>query len=64
MITAYSALCSIIGGRTPKQVFAGATAIFVLSLELYDTGKALSDLARHFLHLIQRLGAGDIPFRA
>jgi hypothetical protein len=64
IIAAHSALCSIIGGRTPKQVFAGATAIFMLSLELYNTGKALSDLARHFLHLIQRVGAGDIPLRA
>ncbi|KAJ7857651.1 hypothetical protein B0H14DRAFT_686540 [Mycena olivaceomarginata] len=61
IIAAHSALCSIIGGRTPKQVFAGATAIFVLSSELYNTGKALSNLARHFLHLIQRVGAGDIP---
>ncbi|KAJ7802178.1 NACHT domain-containing protein [Mycena leptocephala] len=59
-VAAHSALCSIICGRTPKQVFAGATAIFAVILELCDIGTAISDLARGFLHLIRRVGTGDV----
>jgi hypothetical protein len=60
ILATFSGLWSIIGGKTPKQIFGGATAIFAVTLELCDIGIAVSNLAQCFLHLVQRVGSGDL----
>jgi hypothetical protein len=60
---ALSALRSIIGGGTLKQVVAGTIAILALSLELYpaSTCPVVSDLALGCLHLVQQIAVKDLP---
>ncbi|KAJ7925053.1 hypothetical protein B0H13DRAFT_2314847 [Mycena leptocephala] len=60
---ALSALRSIIGGGTLKQVVAGTIAILALSLELYpaSTCPVVSDLALGCLRLVQQIAVKDLP---
>lgn len=63
---AFLALRSLIGGATRKQIAAVSITILALSLELYPSSisSLTSDLARGCLHLIQQIGAGDLPIHA
>jgi hypothetical protein len=62
-MAALSALRSIIGGGTRKQVIATTIMILALALEVYPANMPClsGDLAAGMLHFIQRIGAKGLP---